>query len=285
MNQDGPSSGLTVPNGPSQQAVIRQALATAGVTPHDVDYVEAHGTGTSLGDPIEVRALGAVLCEGRPPSRPSQIGSVKTNIGHLESTAGIAGLLKVMLALQHEKIPPHLHLKQLNPHVNWSELPIVIPTERRSWPVGEGRRIAGVSSFGFSGTNAHVVLEEAPGVERKEGKGKGGGEDEAARAERPLHLLTMSAKSEEALQELAGRYAGHLGLHPEEDLADVSYTANVGRAHFGHRLAVVGESAESVGQQLAEVAAGKKAGPEVLSGVAPNPPEIAFLLRGRGRSM
>ena len=137
VNQDGPSSGLTAPHGPSQEAVIRQALASGGVKPAEVQYVEAHGTGTSLGDPIEVQALGAALGEGRAPDEPLLIGSVKTNIGHLEAAAGIAGLIKIVLALQHEEIPAHLHCQTLNPYVPWSELPIKVTTERRSVACGK----------------------------------------------------------------------------------------------------------------------------------------------------
>ena len=160
INQDGRTSGLTVPNGPQQADVIRQALANSGIRPEEVNYVEAHGTGTSLGDPIEVGALGTIFNQR---SQPLIIGSVKTNIGHLEAAAGIAGLIKVVLAMQHGEIPPNLHFHQPNPRINWDKLPIRIPTERTAWPTGD--RIAGISSFGFSGTNSHVVLEEAPKIE------------------------------------------------------------------------------------------------------------------------
>ena len=162
VNQDGASSGLTAPNGPAQEAVIREALGRAGVTPADVDYVEAHGTGTALGDPIEVRALGTVLAAGRPATRPLLIGSVKTNIGHAEAAAGIAGLIKVVLALQHEALPPQLHFERPSPHIPWDEHPVQVVTQLTPWPAGARRRVAGVSSFGFSGTNVHVVVEEAP---------------------------------------------------------------------------------------------------------------------------
>ena len=157
VNHDGRSSAFTVPNGPAQQAVIRDALASARVKSREVSYVEAHGTGTSLGDPIELQALGAVLGEGRSEEERIIVGSVKTNIGHLEAAAGMAGLIKVVLSLQHEEIPPHLHLKKINPLISLDEIPIVVPTAPVLWPSGNGRRIAGVSSFGFSGTNAHVV--------------------------------------------------------------------------------------------------------------------------------
>ena len=165
VNQDGPSSGLTAPHGPSQEAVIREALANGGVAPAEVQYVEAHGTGTSLGDPIEVQAMAEALREGRAPDRPILIGSVKTNIGHLEAAAGIAGLIKVVMALQHKEIPPHLHCKTPNPYIPWAELPVKVATELTPWVAENGKRIAGISSFGFSGTNAHAVVEEAPALD------------------------------------------------------------------------------------------------------------------------
>ncbi|MBD2512331.1 polyketide synthase, partial [Nostoc muscorum FACHB-395] len=173
VNQDGSSSGLTVPNGLAQQAVVRQALANAGLEPHQVSYIETHGTGTSLGDPIEVNALGAVFGKEKTANQPLMLGSVKTNIGHTEAAAGVAGIIKVALALQHQEIPPHLHFKTPNPHIAWQDLPVAVPTELTPWLPHEQRRIAGVSSFGASGTNAHVVLEEAP-VKKVGGAGEVG---------------------------------------------------------------------------------------------------------------
>ena len=145
VNQDGPSGGLTVPNGPSQEAVIQQALKNGGVDPGDVSYIEAHGTGTSLGDPIEVGALGAVFGKKSSREQPLILGSIKTNIGHLEAAAGIAGLMKVVLQMQHQEIAPHLHFQQPNPYINWSDLPVVVHTQATPWEVGEKSRIAGVS--------------------------------------------------------------------------------------------------------------------------------------------
>ena len=162
VNQDGASGGLTVPNGLAQQAVLTQALAAAGLKPADVDYIEAHGTGTSLGDPIELEAIDAVFGPGRPAERPLVVGSVKTNLGHLESASGVAGLLKVVLSLQREAIPPHLHFEALNPRITLRFAPLVVPSAGRVWARGDAVRRAGVSSFGFSGTNAHALLEEAP---------------------------------------------------------------------------------------------------------------------------
>ncbi len=271
VNQDGRSSGLTVPNGPAQQQVVRKALKNAGINPADVSYVEAHGTGTTLGDPIEVEALGAVLGENRSDKQPLVIGSVKTNLGHLESASGIAGLIKVILSLQNEQIPPHLHFHERSSQIPWPNFPMIVPTSSVPWPAGEQPRVAGVSSFGFSGTNAHVVIEEAPKTERT-----------AADATRPIHILSLSAKNENALLDLAASYGDHLSAHPDE-AADVAFTANTGRAHFSHRLAVVAETSEQMRDQLAAFAAGEKyAG--VFANAVQNKerPKIAFLFTGQG---
>ena len=166
VNHDGAAGGLTVPNGPAQQAVIREALSAAGVEPAQVDYLEAHGTGTPLGDPIELEAATKVLCQGRPKEHPLLVGSVKTNIGHLEAAAGIASLIKVVLSLQHGEIPPHLHFQAPSPHINWDDLPVLVPTTALPWPASDRPRLAGVSSFGMSGTNAHVLVQEVPAAAR-----------------------------------------------------------------------------------------------------------------------
>ena len=271
INQDGRSSGLTAPNGPSQEAVIRAALAMAAIEPGDVGYVEAHGTGTSLGDPIELRALGAVLAAGRPADRPLLVGSVKTNIGHLESAAGVAGLIKTVLALEHEAIPPHLHFHTPNPHVTWEGVPVEVPTRRRPWPRDGRRRVAGVSSFGFSGTNAHVVLEEAPLQEPT-----------ANHVDRPAHVLALSARSEAALVDLARLHGANFRAHGEMPLADVCFTAAAGRAQFAHRLAVTGATTEQVASALEAFVAGQ-AGSGIIRSEAPaEPPEVVFLFTGQG---
>lgn len=249
VNQDGRTSGLTVPNGAAQQAVIRQALTNSKLEASQVNYIEAHGTGTLLGDPIELEALGAIFGGDSFLEKPLIVGSVKTNIGHLEAAAGIASLIKVVLALQHEEIPPHLHLHDPNPHVNWDKLSIEIPTKPIPWPRGERQRIAGISSFGFSGTNAHVVLAEAP-LRRKKEKGKGQNKEEI---DRPLHLLTLSAKNEKALKDLTERYRNFFRENPSIDIADVCFTANTGRSHFDCRLAVVASSTSELEQKLADV--------------------------------
>ncbi|ARV58847.1 hypothetical protein BZZ01_09550 [Nostocales cyanobacterium HT-58-2] len=272
VNQDGPSSGFTVPNSSSQQALICQALAMAKLEPSEVSYVEAHGTGTSLGDPIEVRALGTVFLEGHSPEHPLMIGSVKTNIGHLESAAGVSGLIKVVLQLQHQQIVPHLHLKDPTPHINWDELPVTVPTKQTPWQVKGKERIAGVSSFGASGTNAHVILGEAPVQESV-----------LVTVDRPAHLLALSAKTEAALKQLATRYDNYLAIHPDLALGDICFTANTGRSHFNYRLAIVAESTEQLREQLKAFATGTPDTRLIRGQVTERKrPKIAFLFTGQG---
>ncbi|MFN6465924.1 MAG: beta-ketoacyl synthase N-terminal-like domain-containing protein [Nostoc sp. DedVER02] len=278
VNQDGHTSGLTVPNGPSQQAVIRQALKNGKVDMAQVSYIEAHGTGTSLGDPIEVEALGKVFRDTHSPKQPLLIGSVKTNIGHLEGAAGIAGLIKVVLQLQHQEIAPHLHFNKPNPYINWDKLPVSVPTQTTPWQ-GVERRIAGVSSFGFSGTNAHVILEEAPHQVKSQNP-QGKGED---LIEPPLHLLTLSAKTQKALSDLASRYQNHLETSSDLAIADICYTANTGRPHFNHRLAVIASDKQELATKLSQFQAG-----EDVTGIfqaklgSRDVPKIAFLFTGQG---
>jgi acyl transferase domain-containing protein/acyl carrier protein len=230
INQDGRSSGITAPNGAAQERVIRRALAAAGVTPKEVGYVETHGTGTSLGDPIEAHALAAVFGGDRADTDPLLIGSVKTNLGHLEAAAGVVGLIKAALCVHRGEIPPQLHFRQLNPHIRWEGAAIAVASQYGSWSVGK-RRVAGVSSFGFSGTNAHVVLEQAPVVERS-----------TAVVDRPLHVLPVSARSESALAESIGHYRAFLQSQPDANLADICHTAGAGRSHFSHRAAFIAGS-------------------------------------------
>ena len=273
VNQDGLSNGLTAPNGPAQQAVIRKALDNAGVAPARISYVEAHGTGTSLGDPIEIKSLQAVLMDGRHSTQTCYIGSVKTNIGHLEPASGIAGLIKTVLSLQHREIPPHLHLDRLNPYIKIENTPFAIPTTLQKWEVDGETRLAGVSAFGFGGTNAHVILEEAPALSVVVG-------NNSARSE---HLLTLSAKSERALQELAQSYETKIKKHPSLSLGDVCFTANTGRSHFNHRLAIVANSTAQLCERLRAVGAEKDT-TEFVSGqiTSRKCPQIAFLCTGQG---
>jgi acyl transferase domain-containing protein/acyl carrier protein len=251
VNHDGHSNGLTAPNGTAQKTLIREALDAAGVAPRQIQYVEAHGTGTSLGDPIEAIALGEVLCAER--SDALLVGSVKSNVGHLESAAGVAALMKTALSLHHGAIPPSLHFRDPNPHIPWDRLPISVPTSLTGWPAAD-KRFAGVSSFGMTGTNVHVVLEEAPRV--------------AAETE-GLNVLTLSAPNEEALEALAATYAAL----PIDSLRDVCDTTNRGRKHFEHRLAVAADSAESLAAKLRTAR---------RSSARRKRPRIAFLFPGQG---
>jgi acyl transferase domain-containing protein/SAM-dependent methyltransferase/acyl carrier protein len=275
INHDGPSGGLTVPNGPAQEKVIRRALADAGVEAKQIGYIEAHGTGTALGDPIEMGALGKVFGERDSEGDPLIVGSAKTNFGHLESAAGIAGLIKVILSLQHEEIPPHLHFERPNPHIDWEALPVEIPTNSRAWPVGDRRRFAGVSSFGFSGTNGHIVLEEAPAVAENEEK--------PSASERPYHLLTLSARTAEGLTALAGSYEQHLLARSGVDVGDVCFTAGTCRSQFAHRFGIVGATIEKVREKLAAAAMGEEVAGLVSGRLAGSePPGVAFLFTGQG---
>ncbi len=268
VNQDGRSNGLTAPNGPSQEAVIRAALANGRVSPQQISYVEAHGTGTSLGDPIEVQALAAVLGESR--NEPLMIGSAKTNVGHLESAAGMVGLIKTVLMLQHEQIPPHLHLQTPNPHIPWAELPVTIPTKLTPWQ-NESEKFAGVSSFGFSGTNSHIILSSPPTLDEKE-----------AAIERPVHLFTLSAQSETALKQLAAGYAEYLS-HQNVDITDLTYTVNAGRSHFAYRLALVADKIDAIQGGLSAFATGQESSNLIYKKVqGKRQPRIAFLFTGQG---
>ena len=280
VNQDGPSSGLTAPNGPAQEAVIRAALARAGVAAREVGFIEAHGTGTQLGDPLEVHALGAVFGPDRGSAAPLWIGSAKTNVGHLEGAAGIAGLIKVVLALQHRTIPAHLHFRTPSPHIDWAQFPLRVPTAAVPWEAIDGRRIAGVSSFGFSGTNAHVVLEEAPAHLAA-----------AAAAEGPVtiaaagraQLFTLSAKDAAARAQLAARYVQALAHYSDTDLADLCHTTNLGRARLGERATVMAHSVGELAAGLAALAQGRSAvGLRTATVALSDPPRIAFLFTGQG---
>jgi acyl transferase domain-containing protein len=272
MNQDGASSGITVPNRLAQEAVIGDALAAAGLQPRDVQYVEAHGTGTSLGDPIEVRALGAALGRGRSPDDPFMIGSVKSNIGHLEAASGIAGLIKTILMLRYDEIVPSLHFTRPSPLIPWDEVHATVPVRALPWRRGERPRVAGVSSFGASGTNIHVVVAEAPLPMSR-----------TAPSSRDVHLLPLSARSDAEVRTLAAQLAERVvTTHGEDEIADICHTAAAGRTHFAHRAVVVGEARDLHGR-LGAVAAGR-GGPGVSTGTArPGaPPRIAFLFTGQG---
>ncbi|MDT5008395.1 MAG: hypothetical protein QOH57_12, partial [Mycobacterium sp.] len=278
VNQDGASGGLTVPNGVAQQRVIAEALQCAGLAAGDVGYLEAHGTGTSLGDPIEVQAAAAVLGNGRDDSRPLLIGSVKTNIGHLEAAAGIAGLIKVILSLEHEVLPKHLHFQNPSPHIPWDRIPVRVVDEATAWARDDRPRIAGVSSFGFSGTNAHVILSEAPAEATQVG-GVPDGTDQAGGQE--LSVLPLSARSPDALVQNANRYRKWLIDHPDAALSDVCFTAGAGRSHFEHRAALLVDSTQSAAELLGALADDRPA-PGLVRGVCADPPKTAWLFPGQG---
>ncbi len=278
INQDGASGGLTVPNGVAQQRVIADALKCSGLEPSDVGYLEAHGTGTSLGDPIEAQAAGAALGIGRDASQPLLMGSAKTNIGHLEAAAGIAGVIKVVLSLENELLPQHLHFQNPSPHIPWDRLPVEVVKEATAWERNGRPRIAGISSFGFAGTNAHVILSEAP--------------EEAARpaaaaspveqpVDRRFSILPLSARTPDALVQVADQYRSWLTAHPEATLADVCFTAGVGRAHLEHRAALVVNSRETAVELLGAVTDDRPA-PGLVRGESHDTPKTAWLFTGQG---
>lgn len=240
VNQDGQSSSLPVPNGRAQEAVIRQALKNANLTPADIDYIEAHGTGTSLGDPMEIEALGKVFNNDHSSEKPLYVGSVKTNVGHTEGAAGISSLLKVIMMLKQKEIPPHLHLKTPNTHIPWSSLHIKIPTTLQRWTKDHGHHCAGVSSFGLGGTNAHVILQSVES-EKMEIK-----QDEQTNH----HLLTLSAKSPAALGVLAERYQSYLETS-SDPLDSICYASNRGRSGLPYGIAVSGSSKKEISDAIA----------------------------------
>ncbi|MEM7279356.1 MAG: type I polyketide synthase, partial [Pseudomonadota bacterium] len=237
-NQDGPSSGLTAPNGAAQQDVIRSALGKSGFAASDIDYVEAHGTGTSLGDPIEMRALAAVLGSGHSNAAPLYVGSVKTNMGHLESAAGIASLIKTVLALRHRKIPPHLHFESPSKHIDWDRIPLRVPTSLTDWPESAGPRLAAISSFGFSGTNVHVVV----------GEGDSSIDDELVQQKQTL--LPLSARSQAALQDAVAACTTVLQEQSDLDLATISRAFALGRAQQASRAIFRADNAQSMLNEL-----------------------------------
>jgi malonyl CoA-acyl carrier protein transacylase/acyl carrier protein len=270
INNDGSLKvGYTAPSEQGQAQVIQDALTVARVTPDTVTYVETHGTGTALGDPIEIAALTQAFRASMEAKNFCAIGSVKTNIGHLDVAAGIAGLIKTVLALKNKLLPPSLHFQEPNPHIDFTNSPFYVNSTLSEWKASKTPRRAGVSSFGIGGTNAHVVLEEAPTFKPVR-----------TQVERPLHILCLSAKSQQALRKLATQFERHLAMHPSVSLGDVCYTANAGRAHFSHRLVVVAETLAQVGEKLANFANDQPVG--VLSGQVTSQPKVAFLFTGQG---
>jgi acyl transferase domain-containing protein len=269
VNQDGRTASLTAPNVLAQKGVIRAALERADVAASEISYIEAHGTGTPLGDPIEIEALADVFNLPGLQKDSVAIGSVKGNIGHLESAAGIAALIKVVLSLQKECIPPQPHFKKLNPNISLEHTPFLIPTKSLPWPARARHRYAGISSFGFGGTNAHVVLEEAP---------EAGGEEKTAAGEASMHILPLSARSAPALKALAKSYVEYLKTSPAPpDL--ICYNASVRRSHHRHRVAVTGKDAQELIGELEQWTG--RAGAETAVETTTRRP-LVFVFTGQG---
>ncbi len=304
VNHGGASAGLTVPHAPAMEKLIQTAHSDAGIPPSEVDYLEAHGTGTAVGDPIEVEAVANVYGEGRESDRPLLMGSVKTNVGHLESAAGIAGLIKAVMAVERGFIPKHLHFNDPNPRLDWDSLPLQVTTENMDWPRRNGRpRLAGVNSFGISGTNAHIVLESYSGStdETVYENGLAGSaktipvsipesvaevaKSKDATSNRQDRFLPLSGKSEGAVRDLAKRYTAWLDEKSSEDhsgdvtdalLSDMAWTAAVGRTHFERRSGVLFRDADSLKDCLSELAETAPISEPVSR------TNIAFLYTGQG---
>lgn len=277
VNHDGQARTVTTPSGPAQRAMLQEALDDAGLVGNDIDYVETHGTGTPLGDPIEVMAIARVLCEER--EKPLYLGSVKTNLGHLDSAAGIAGLMKVVLSLQHDTIPQHLNCPEPNRHIPWDDWPLEVPTENVPWKNRQGEqggkgndRFAGVSAFGMSGTNVHLIVGQAPHSESCKSA--------AANSELPKHLLTLSAQTPAALPEMASRYATL--LNTDADLHTLCFSAATGRSHLAHRAAFTAEKPEALAQSLTDFAAGELPADFCTGSISRRAPKLAFLFTGQG---
>jgi acyl transferase domain-containing protein len=276
MNQDGRTNGLTAPNGLFQQQVIRQALDNAGVKPAQVSFVETHGTGTSLGDPIEVEALDAVYGQTQAGDLPCILGAVKSNLGHLEGAAGIAGLIKTVLALQHGNIPANLHFQQLNPHIQLSGSRLQIDSQEHIWNTGSEHRFAGLSSFGWSGTNVHIILEEF----HKEDEAQS--QPDAAVLRDSPSILPVSGRSPEALHALSAAYQQFFSTS-DFSLADICYSAATQRSHHEYRLAVVGHTHEEMAASL-EAYTRDELLPQLFTGhVEENrKPGVVFVFPGQG---
>ncbi|MCC5623981.1 type I polyketide synthase, partial [Nostoc sp. CHAB 5715] len=289
VNQDGHTNGITVPNGKAQEAVLRTAYQQAGVSPEQIHYIEAHGTGTAVGDPIEANALGAVMSHNRPPGNDCTIGSVKTNIGHLESAAGIAGLIKVALILKYRQIPPNIHFQTPNPKIPFEELRLRVPQTLEPWPEnGNNRRLASVNSFGFGGTNAHVVLEaiETFEINSLPQPADAQRQNKASKEGRSL-LIPLSARNLEAIGAVA--QVTHDFLTAEDSgssnvsLQDICYTASLRRGHHDHRLALVADSKEELAEHLEAFLAGEsRLGMSFARLVPGKSPKLAFVFSGMG---
>ncbi|MFE3187282.1 SDR family NAD(P)-dependent oxidoreductase, partial [Streptomyces violascens] len=282
VNQDGASNGLTAPNGPSQQRVIRQALANAQLAAGDVDAVEAHGTGTALGDPIEAQALLATYGQGRSGGRPLLLGSVKSNIGHAQAASGVAGVIKMVLAMRHGVLPRTLHVDEPSSHVDWDAGAVELLRSAVEWERGDGPRRAGVSSFGISGTNAHVILEqpEPTPADTNTGAASDAAEDEAAGAALPV-LVPLSGRTESALRAQAGRLLSRLDGEPAPRVTDVAYSLATGRAVFEHRAVILAGDREELLRSLSALTEGRSEAAVVAQDRA-RAGKLAFLFSGQG---
>ncbi|MBV9022847.1 MAG: SDR family NAD(P)-dependent oxidoreductase [Streptomycetaceae bacterium] len=286
VNQDGASNGLTAPSGSAQQQVIRQALANARLAPQDIDAIEAHGTGTPLGDPIEAQALLATYGHQRPAGGPVWLGSIKSNIGHTQAAAGVAGLIKMVMALQEGLLPKTLHIDAPSPHVDWSTGAIQLLTEQQQWPDLQGRpRRAAVSSFGVSGTNSHLIVEQSPApCPPAPGSTSTAHGSACERTEAPFAAVwPLSAKSETALRAQAARLRHYAISHPGADLADVGYSLGTTRSHFPHRAVLWGRSRDQLLEGLHALGE-SQAHPNLAQGVVPatGPGKLVFVFPGQG---
>ncbi|WP_245980022.1 type I polyketide synthase [Streptomyces diacarni] len=280
LNQDGTSNGLTAPNGTAQQHVIRQALADAGLAPADVDAVEAHGTGTRLGDPVEAHALMATYGRDRPDDRPLRLGSIKSNIGHTQGAAGVAGVIKTVMALRHGLLPRSLHVDRPSTRIDWSRGAVRLLTEAEEWPAVDRPRRAGVSAFGASGTNAHVILEQAPSEPASDESGPDEPGPAGSRVLPPVTPLVLSGHTPAALRGQADRLAALLEAAEAPEPADVAWSLATTRTALAHRAVVLSSGPHDALAGLRALAAGEES-PQVVTG-APTGSEAVFVFPGQG---
>jgi acyl transferase domain-containing protein len=281
VNQDGHTPALTAPNGRSQEKVIRNALARTAISPNEIGYVEAHGTGTPVGDPIEMSAIVNVYGPGRGSEQPLYVGSVKSNFGHIEAGAGLLGLVKTALSLQHEEIFPSIHFTQLNPAIDLGQAPVRVAAERILWPRTDTPRLAGINSFGYSGTNAHMIVQEAP--LQTNGHSKQSSSKEPSLFDKAGELVVISAKSQDSLDGLADQWIDYLAQENKNSLRDIAFTAALARTQLNHRLAIVGKDKEEIRQKLQTWRDGRTpkgmAHGQIFAKVKP---KIAFIFTGQG---